>query len=137
MSASARAAGYYHPQITQLVEEARIYRIQLASQAETIANLHGQQDFLVSRSHDDKERWQVERDSFERTIEALVLHGRIAADAATAASRPALTRFAGVDEVRHLLEGRLPLYREVATVELDAAAPPDVLARQAASQLAR
>lgn len=47
------------------------------------------------------------------------LYARIAADAATAATRPALTKHRGVEEVRHLLEQRLPLYREVATDEVD------------------
>ena len=48
-----------------------------------------------------------------------VLWRRIAADPATAATRPALTAHAGEDEVRHLLEIRLPLYRAVATREID------------------
>ena len=51
--------------------------------------------------------------------EPAVLWQRIAADPATAATRPALTAHAGEDEVRHLLETRLPLYRAVATRELD------------------
>ena len=64
-----------------------------------------------------------------------VLHERIAGDAATAANRPALTRFSGVDEVAHLLAERLPLYREVATHELDAALPPQELATKLAELL--
>ena len=48
-----------------------------------------------------------------------VLWRRIAADPATAATRPALTAHAGEHEVRHLLGIRLPLYRAVATREVD------------------
>ena len=44
---------------------------------------------------------------------------RIAADPATAASRPALTAEVGEAEVRRVLAARLPLYRELATLELD------------------
>ena len=51
--------------------------------------------------------------------DAATLWQRIAADPATAATRPALTAHAGEDEVRHLLETRLPLYRAVATREVD------------------
>lgn len=51
------------------------------------------------------------------------LYARIAADQTTAAMRPALTQHRGVEEVRHLLEQRLPLYREVATCEIDVSSP--------------
>jgi shikimate kinase len=52
--------------------------------------------------------------------DAETLHRRIDADPSTAASRPALTALGGsVDEVRTLLAAREPLYREVATAELD------------------
>lgn len=52
--------------------------------------------------------------------DAETLHARIHADPNTAANRPALTHLGGgVDEIARLLEQRLPLYREVATVELD------------------
>jgi shikimate kinase len=50
-----------------------------------------------------------------------LLHERITADAATAATRPRLTQFSGVEEVRMLLEERLPWYDEVKTIELNAA----------------
>jgi shikimate kinase len=52
--------------------------------------------------------------------EAEQLHARIVADPNTAANRPALTAYAGsVDEVRHLLAIREPLYRAVMTREID------------------
>ncbi|MGC4030709.1 MAG: shikimate kinase [Tepidisphaeraceae bacterium] len=52
--------------------------------------------------------------------DAQTLHDRIHADPNTVASRPALTHLGGgVEEIAGLLEKRLPLYREVATVELD------------------
>ena len=52
--------------------------------------------------------------------DADTLHARIHADPATAHTRPALTHLGGsVDEVRHLLAMREPLYRAVMTNELD------------------
>lgn len=52
--------------------------------------------------------------------DAETLHWRIHADPGTAANRPALTPLGGgVDEIRTLLAAREPLYREVATHELD------------------
>jgi shikimate kinase len=51
--------------------------------------------------------------------EPTVLAERIAADPTTAATRPNLTAAGGVDEVKHLLSIREPLYREVMTTELD------------------
>ena len=52
--------------------------------------------------------------------DAQTLHDRIHADPATAANRPALTHLGGgVEEIRTLLAAREPLYREVATHELD------------------
>ena len=50
----------------------------------------------------------------------VVLAQRIHADPGTAANRPALTHLGGtVEEIISLLEVREPLYREVATAELD------------------
>jgi shikimate kinase len=52
-----------------------------------------------------------------------VLHGRIHADPNTAANRPALTHLGGgIEEIATLLAAREPLYREVATAELDVSA---------------
>lgn len=52
--------------------------------------------------------------------DARTLHARIQADPATAANRPALTPLGGgVEETRTLLAAREPLYREVATHELE------------------
>lgn len=51
-----------------------------------------------------------------------LLHERISGDAATTASRPALTNLGGsVEEVRQLLAQREPLYRAVMTAEIDIA----------------
>jgi shikimate kinase len=52
--------------------------------------------------------------------DAQTLHERIHRDPQTQATRPALTKLGGtVDEVNELLEKRLPLYRELATHEID------------------
>lgn len=48
-----------------------------------------------------------------------VLYQRIHADPATSANRPNLTAAGGLDEVKHLLATREPLYRETMTAELD------------------
>jgi shikimate kinase len=53
--------------------------------------------------------------------DAEVLDARIRADPRSAATRPTLTAYGGgIDEIRHLIEVREPLYREVMTRELDA-----------------
>jgi shikimate kinase len=47
------------------------------------------------------------------------LFSRINGDTGTATNRPALTNLGGtIDEVRQVLESRLPLYREVATLQI-------------------
>jgi shikimate kinase len=52
--------------------------------------------------------------------DAQTLHDRIHHDPQTQATRPALTKLGGtVDEVREVLNQRLPLYRELATQEID------------------
>lgn len=56
--------------------------------------------------------------------EAELLLARIRGDAATAANRPNLTALGGgLEEVRHLLAIRDPLYREVATWVVEASDP--------------
>lgn len=64
------------------------------------------------------------------------LHRRITADPTTAEQRPGLTHLGGsVDEIRHLLQIREPIYRQVMTMELDVQGMPierlvdDVLSR--------
>ena len=53
--------------------------------------------------------------------DADTLAARVAADPTTAANRPVLTDAGDpVEEVRRLLAAREPIYREVATVEIDA-----------------
>lgn len=62
---------------------------------------------------------------------AEALHARISEDASTAARRPNLTARGGLGEIRELLARREPLYRETASVVIDAAAggPADVAER--------
>jgi shikimate kinase len=53
------------------------------------------------------------------------LHRRIAADPATAAQRPGLTRLGGtVEEVRELLAQREPIYQQVKTIQFDVTSTP-------------
>jgi shikimate kinase len=48
------------------------------------------------------------------------LHRRIHQDAATAAHRPSLTRLGGgIEEIRSVLAGREPIYRQMMSAELD------------------
>ncbi|KIJ57285.1 hypothetical protein M422DRAFT_40768 [Sphaerobolus stellatus SS14] len=49
---------------------------QLHAQAETIANLIQQRDFLVHRSMEEHERWESDRESWARAAQALILQGR-------------------------------------------------------------
>lgn len=54
-------------------------------------------------------------------VDAEVLNERINADPRSAATRPALTALGGgIEEIRHLITVREPLYREVMTREIDA-----------------
>lgn len=53
------------------------------------------------------------------TADAEILMTRIAGDSATAAQRPGLTDKAPLDEIRHLLEIREPLYRAAADAIVD------------------
>ena len=56
------------------------------------------------------------------------LHARISEDASTAARRPNLTSRGGLNEIRELLARREPLYRETASIVIDAGSgsPADV-----------
>jgi len=47
------------------------------------------------------------------------LYARIVSDEKTAARRPQLTAHQGIDEVRHLLKVREPLYRKAAHMQID------------------
>lgn len=49
---------------------------QLHAQAETIASLICQRDFLVKRSFEERERWDAERESWTRVAQALFLRSR-------------------------------------------------------------
>jgi len=54
--------------------------------------------------------------------DAETLHDRIHNDPQTQATRPSLTKLGGnVEEVRELLDKRLPMYRELCTHEIDVA----------------
>lgn len=46
---------------------------QLERQAQTISDLTTQRDFLIRQAAEDRERWQSERESWERSAEALLL----------------------------------------------------------------
>jgi shikimate kinase len=60
-----------------------------------------------------------------------VLYARIQADANSSANRPNLTSLGGLAEVQHVLAVRDPLYREVATLVVDATAlTPEQVAEQ-------
>lgn len=48
-----------------------------------------------------------------------VQHARITADPRSASTRPALTNLSGLEEIRHLMAIREPLYRAVMTREID------------------
>ena len=71
-----------------------------------------------------EENRQLIRDSgyevFYLHADPQTLHDRIHSDPQTEATRPSLTHLGGnVDEVRSVLEKRLPVYRDMATHEID------------------
>lgn len=45
---------------------------QLHRQAETIANLTAQRDYIVREMEEERERWRAEREVWDRTAEALL-----------------------------------------------------------------
>lgn len=45
---------------------------QLARQAETIAALVAQRDYVLRQAAEDRERWKYERETWDRTAEALL-----------------------------------------------------------------
>lgn len=64
------------------------------------------------------------------------LFARIAADPTTAARRPNLTGQGGLDEIRHLLAQREPIYRACADLAIDATADsPENIAQEIAAAL--
>ncbi len=62
------------------------------------------------------------------TAEAETILERLAADTSTRSRRPDLTAAGGIDEIRHLLSERTPVYRESAsfTVATDSLTPAEV-----------
>ena len=70
------------------------------------------------------------------TAPAETLAARIAGDASSEARRPSLTGAAPADEVRAVLAQREPIYRECATVCIDAAGrAPEAIAAEVAARL--
>ncbi|KAI0775861.1 hypothetical protein BD413DRAFT_469528, partial [Trametes elegans] len=49
---------------------------QLASQADTIASLTNQRNMLLHQSADERQRWQAERDSWDRIADVLTAKAR-------------------------------------------------------------
>jgi hypothetical protein len=45
---------------------------QLERQADTIADLRAQRDFIARQAEEERERWQSERESWDRSAEALI-----------------------------------------------------------------
>lgn len=45
---------------------------QLERQANTIAELRTQRDFIARQAEEERERWRSERESWDRTAEALI-----------------------------------------------------------------
>ncbi len=64
--------------------------------------------------------------------DAPTLQQRIGQDATTARRRPSLTGLTGLEEIRHLLAVREPLYRQAAQIELDT---EQVTPREVAGQI--
>ncbi|KAF5321070.1 hypothetical protein D9619_000134 [Psilocybe cf. subviscida] len=58
--------------ITRLVDPLPIDPAQLSRQAETIAALIAQRDYVLRQAADDRERWKYERETWDRTAEALL-----------------------------------------------------------------
>lgn len=62
----------YRPQVLRLTASSLIDPTQLLSQAATIAGLTSQRNFVIRQAEEERDRWQSERDGWERTAEALV-----------------------------------------------------------------
>ncbi|KAF8589610.1 hypothetical protein K439DRAFT_1628609, partial [Ramaria rubella] len=78
---------------------------QLHAQAETIAHLIQQRDFLVNRSIEEHERWESERESWARAAQALIIQGRresarVEKDDATAAQYALVTADASTQRMQ-------------------------------------
>ncbi|PPQ65747.1 hypothetical protein CVT24_011780 [Panaeolus cyanescens] len=59
--------------VSRLTETLPIDPAQLERQAETIGQLILQRDLIVKQAEEERARWQAERESWERTAEALIL----------------------------------------------------------------
>jgi hypothetical protein len=55
-----------------LTESTLLDSTQLVRQAETIAGLATQRDFLVAQAEEERERWESEKDGWARMAEALI-----------------------------------------------------------------
>lgn len=56
----------------RLTDPLPIDPVQLARQADTISSLTTQRDYIMREIEEERERWCVERDVWERTAEALL-----------------------------------------------------------------
>lgn len=64
------------------------------------------------------------------------IHARMSGDATTASRRPNLTDRSALDEILHLLERRMPIYRETAHLEIDTEAKtPEQIAAEILARL--
>lgn len=59
-------------QVLQLTDPLPVDPTQLERQANTIAELRIQRDFIARQAEEERERWRSERESWDRTAEALI-----------------------------------------------------------------
>lgn len=59
-------------QVLRLTESTLLDSTQLVRQAETIAGLAFQRDFLVVQAEEERERWESEKEGWARMAEALI-----------------------------------------------------------------
>lgn len=59
-------------QVLRLTESTLLDSTQLVRQAETIAGLTVQRDFLAEQAEEERERWESEKDGWARMAEALI-----------------------------------------------------------------
>ena len=62
----------HHPQVLRLTASSLIDPTQLLSQAAIIAGLTSQRNFVIRQAEEERDRWQSERDGWERIAEALI-----------------------------------------------------------------
>jgi hypothetical protein len=62
----------HRPQVLRLTASSLIDPTQLLSQAAIIAGLTSQRNFVIRQAEEERDRWQSERDGWERIAEALI-----------------------------------------------------------------